>query len=732
MPRTLIYELVLDDLDPGVFRVEEVVATEGVGEAYRVAVRARADELVDVDALLGKPAALRIVVDDVLRCFHGVLFEAAVEEARSDTFIVEAVIAPRLALLGLGQTSRIFQELSIPDVAKQVLEEAGLVGDSVELVLSGTHPARPYIVQRDESDLAFLVRLCAEEGIGVAVHNGDDSEKVVLFDDATACEPIAADPLQDRDASGGREGSVFDLRRLRRASPDQAMLRDYDFERPAEDLSATEAAGDSTGREVYQHAARATDVPEAKRLCKQVLEELIGERTLAAGGSDCVFVEPARQLELEALPRADLAGKYTVLRVVHRGYAREDGLLTYENHFVAIPADLAWRPRRTGPPRPPGVEVAFVTGPSGQEQHADQHGRVKVRFPWDRSGVTDDKSSTWLRVGQLPLGGSMILPRVEFEVLVDHELGDLDRPVVTGHLYNGEKKPPYALPAGATRSSIQSATLGGGAGANELRFEDAAGGEQIFMNASHDMNLSVENDATFSIGNNETVTVGSNHTVSVGTDHVAEVGASRTLDVAASQSTTIDGDFSEGIGGSETVDVGGMRKVQVGGDLTEKCDSTMERTVGALQSVTGIAGYDREIVGDATTKVAAAWMELAGQSRMVNVGGKYLETIGGLKMIKAQQFSVSCGAALVVNAGSEDVKTGDSRTDAAGAAIAVSAGGGWNVKAKNIAITAKNKLTVQGGSCTIELTSDGKVKIKAPNIKLKGTKDLTQIQHKSN
>ncbi len=732
MPRTISYQLALDGREPADLRVEEVTATEGLGEAYRVAVRAVSHTPVDVDALLGKPSTLRILVDDAVRCFHGVLFEASIDALRADAFRIDVVIAPRLALLELGQSSRIFQELSIPDIARQVLEEGGIAAGEISLALSGAHPVRKYVVQRNESDLAFLGRLLAEEGITIAVHNDARADRLLLFDDSTALPPIAARPLLDRDLSAGRTDSVFDLRVTQRASSDAAMLRDYDFKRPAFDLSAREAHKASTGCEVYEHAGRITSEPEAKRVAKLALEHLIGERRTVVSGSDCPFVEAGRTLEVEAHPRRDLRGKYTVLRAVHRGHVRDEGLATYENRFDAVPVGTLWRPRRIGPPSPPGTEVAFVTGPSGQEQHAEEFGRVKVRFPWDRSGIQDDKSSTWLRVGQLPLGGSMILPRVGFEVLVDHELGDLDRPLVTGHLYNGEAAPPYALPGGATRSALQSATLGGAPGANELRFEDAAGDEEIFLHASKDLSLSVENDATFSVGNNETVSVGASHTLSVGTDHVAEVGANRTLSVVASQSTTVEGDYSEGIGGSETVGVGGMRKVQVGGDFTEKCDATMSRTVGMLQSVTGIGGYDREIVGNATTHVAAAWMELCGQSRGLSVGGVFTETVGGLKMIKAQQMSVSCGAAYAVTAGSENVKTGESRTDASRVALAISVGGGWSVKAQNITITAKNKLTVIGGSCTIELSSDGKVRIKAPKIELTGTRDLTQVKHESN
>ena len=125
--------------------------------------------------------------------------------------------------------------------------------------------------------------------------------------------------------------------------------------------------------------------------------------------------------------------------------------------------------RRAGCSRPSSP------GRAGAELHGNAFGQCKVRFPWDLSGNTDDQSSPWLRVGQLALGGALMMPRVGFEVLVDHELGDRDRPLVVGHLYNGEAAPPYELPGGATRSSLQTATTEKGAGSNELRFEDSAG-----------------------------------------------------------------------------------------------------------------------------------------------------------------------------------------------------------------------------------------------------------------
>jgi type VI secretion system secreted protein VgrG len=47
-------------------------------------------------------------------------------------------------------------------------------------------------------------------------------------------------------------------------------------------------------------------------------------------------------------------------------------------------------PLRTPKPRVQGVQTATVVGPKGQEIHTDEFGRVRVQFPWDREGKSDD------------------------------------------------------------------------------------------------------------------------------------------------------------------------------------------------------------------------------------------------------------------------------------------------------------------------------------------------------
>jgi len=78
----------------------------------------------------------------------------------------------------------------------------------------------------------------------------------------------------------------------------------------------------------------------------------------------------------------------------------------YDCRFECIPASVTYRPRALTPwPVMRGSQTARVVGPSGEEIHTDEYGRVKVQFNWDREGKFDDKSSCWIRVSQGSAGG---------------------------------------------------------------------------------------------------------------------------------------------------------------------------------------------------------------------------------------------------------------------------------------------------------------------------------------
>jgi len=139
-------------------------------------------------------------------------------------------------------------------------------------------------------------------------------------------------------------------------------------------------------------------------------------------------------------PRDEANQQYTLVAVEHEGNQKDalghgggskDSDIMYENMFEVIPATSVFRPPRLTPkPKILGTQTAVVSGPSSEEIHTDKFGRIKIKFPWDQSGTTENKTSCWCRVSHNLSGqgwGSIFIPRIGMEVLVTHLDADPDR-----------------------------------------------------------------------------------------------------------------------------------------------------------------------------------------------------------------------------------------------------------------------------------------------------------------
>ncbi|MBH8582009.1 type VI secretion system tip protein TssI/VgrG, partial [Bisbaumannia pacifica] len=222
-------------------------------------------------------------------------------------------------------------------------------------------------------------------------------------------------------------------------------LKDYTFKQPAYDQRHEHPApdlGEHAQRDDYEHydypgryKAAASGVP----FTRVRLEALRAEANTAQAESDLPELAPGSRFTLTDHDIAALNRDWQVIAVVHHGEQPQaleedggDGRTRYFNELVLAPADRAWRPAPPVRPRVDGPQVAFVVGPEGEEIHCDEHGRVKVQFPWDRYAEPDDTASCWIRVSQDWAGGgygSMAIPRIGHEVVVSFLEGDPDQPL---------------------------------------------------------------------------------------------------------------------------------------------------------------------------------------------------------------------------------------------------------------------------------------------------------------
>ncbi|EGO3549578.1 type VI secretion system tip protein VgrG, partial [Escherichia coli] len=243
----------------------------------------------------------------------------------------------------------------------------------------------------------------------------------------------------------------------------------------------------------------------------------------ARGMSRSPEIWPGRRIVLTRHPQANLNREWQVVASELHGEqpqavpGRQGAGTALENHFAVIPADRTWRPQPLLKPLVDGPQSAVVTGPAGEEIFCDEHGRVRVKFNWDRYNPADQDSSCWIRVAQAWAGtgfGHLAIPRVGQEVIVDFLNGDPDQPIIMGRTYHQENRTPGSLPGTKTQMTIRSKTYMG-SGFNELKFDDATGREQVYIHAQKNMDTEVLNDRTTTVKHDHRETVKNDQTVTI-------------------------------------------------------------------------------------------------------------------------------------------------------------------------------------------------------------------------
>ncbi|WP_311968432.1 type VI secretion system tip protein VgrG [Pseudomonas baltica] len=603
------FTLTIDGCDHDL-QVLEFTGHEGLNQPYLFKIELVCEDAsIDFQSLLHKPAFLAFSTTG--SGIHGLIYRAAQGDAGRRLTRYHVTLRPQLAYLQHRVNQRIFQHLSVPKIIAAVLEDHGIQSNAYTFTLRTPCPDRDYCVQYDETDLAFIQRLCEEEGLHYHFEHSTDGHRLVFGDDQTVFPKIAPVAYQQD------TGMVADTPVIKRfntrleARTSRITRRDYNFELPhlLMEASYTPPASNDAEPDLedYDYPGRFIDRDRGKLLATRALERHRSDYQLAEGRSDVATLVSGHFLPLTQHTRTAWNDLWLLTEVRHHGKQpqvleesvtsdttdhKDDFHQGYRNQFFATPWDVPSRPALKHPkPRILGSQSAVVTGPAGEEIHCDAYGRVKVQFFWDREGQANDQTSCWLRVSNTWAGakyGGIAIPRVGMEVLVGFFEGDPDQPLVTGCLYHTENQVPSTLPANKTRSIFKTMSSPGGGGYNELRIEDKKGQEQIYLHAQRDWDENIEHNQRIRVGNTRHDRVEADSHSEYRKEEHLTVTLDRKVEARANDHLTIAQTQHLQIGNGLFVEAG--QEIHLGSGLKVVCEAGSQITLRAAGSFVNING----------------------------------------------------------------------------------------------------------------------------------------------
>ena len=475
------------------------------------------DPDLDIGELLGEKTLISVEQpDQSRRTFTARVVAGGDEGQHQDQYVYQLELRSWLWFLMQNRNCRIFQHRNVLTIIEEIFTRYSVADYRIET--EGTYPDKEYCVQFGESDFSFVSRLMEDAGLWYYIDHSDNRD-VMVITDHQQFKPLSdgydsLSFLPDSEEHRAIREGIQRIRRNRRIHASEVVLRDFDFLKPRHSLQtqAEEKRPHLQGipLEWYDYAAGYDDVQQGEVIARKRLEAFRCENQILQGESNATGLKPGHTFELNQHPDSTRNRGFKVLgcdyTFIQDGPDSSSTGRRVSCRFRALNDDEVYRPLcRTPRPQIPGIQSATVVGAPDSEVHTDKYARIRVHFHWDRYKTTEEDSSCWIRVIQAWAGkgwGVLAMPRVGQEVLVTYIDGDLDRPMVTGIVYNGENPPPYQLPEHINYSGLVSRSLRHGMPqhASQITFDDKRYNERVMIHAERDMQYTVERNSAATTG----------------------------------------------------------------------------------------------------------------------------------------------------------------------------------------------------------------------------------------
>jgi type VI secretion system secreted protein VgrG len=571
------------------------------------------DTGIQLRDVLGQKATIKLELPEKhFRYFNGHVASFKYTGMLDSFAVYQATLRPWLWFLNFTSDCRVFPNMTVREIVRSIFSK---YGHEVLEKVSLEYPAHEHVVQYRETDLNFVTRLLEQAGIHFFCTHEDGKHTLVLADGISAHGKVSGyqelryrPPTRNENAHGHH----FDTWQVfQDIKPNAYVLGGFDFENPRADLLGRRQSPQDEDRfsmgELFDFPSEHRKLSRGEELSSLRLDEFYRDSQSIEVEGNTWGIGVGHIFTLTNPPRADKPVEFLVT-TAHYEIRLPDPVSgngggtgePFRARYGLVPSTEPFRPKRITPkPAILGPQTAIVIGmkktaeAEPEEIVTDRYGRVRVRFHWERVGanrpqirgdqdLVEEDNTCWVRVAQAWAGnrwGSLHVPRVGQEVVVEFLEGDPDRPLVTGSVYNGDNMPPYEK---KTQSGIKSRSTKGGNASNfnEIRFDDDKGHEELHVQAERDMTTLVKHDQTTTVDVNRTVIVGADQAVKVHGKLTTRVRKDEERFVHGSQSTTVDLDRKLIVTGASKTEIAKKAVLTFGEDRETKVTGTDEKTVG--------------------------------------------------------------------------------------------------------------------------------------------------------
>ncbi|WP_428739013.1 type VI secretion system Vgr family protein [Sulfurimonas sp.] len=615
---------------------------------------------------------------------YGLIYEAKEFGTIADKRLYKVRIVSPLYYLGLNKHYEVFMDKSVSEIVQTIiLRYAGLLHLDINIKIDAkSSPQRHYTTQYAQSDLEFIKMLIQEEGFVLLLDESSNAPFKI-----TLCElnEHTQELKEQVKCSYNKEKSFLVSQQLQdyydRAKPslDYTVNNDHPVSDPSfEDKGVTKQLRQEFKKQTLRDRLDDAFPKDLKRYVTVDSQREYSNSLKITGKTKDLHIKEGVAATLFN-PKIHATQDVIITKVKYDGFFPnalsehvEDAdkqSTQYEVEFEAIAKEIIFRPACTiKKPRISGVQTAIVSQgdkdtPGGEDLiDVNEKGEIRVIFHFDQNRPT----SCYIPLSTIYAGnnwGAQFLPRVNTEVIVSFINGDLDKPIITGALYNGENAIPYALPAEKTKSYIKTQSTPSAGGYNELLFEDKAGGELLSLRAQkdyklhalHDSTINIDNDQSETVGHDETVSIGNNRTESVGNDETISIGNSRTEDVGNNETISI--------GNNQSISIGSNQNVSIGSSATLSVGNSSAETVAIAKALTIGAGYQVSVGGAKNETTGLSSTEQVGILKHIIAGKRFELQVGSSSLILNSDGTIILQGKEIKIDGSKQVKVNGKMID---------------------------------------------------------------------